>query len=69
MRYVKSRYIEWHREEAYRNYVCDSLRLQGEHKYIANRYSDFVNPKPVVSNAEAMKSAINALKVAGVTIT
>ena len=31
----------------YRIYVCDSLRLKGEGKYISTRYSDMINPKAI----------------------
>ena len=65
---MKSRYIEWRRENIYRNYVCDRFKLQGERKYISANYSDIVNPKPKVSSKEAMKTAIDTLKKSGVTI-
>jgi len=31
---------------AYRAYVTESLRLQGENKYIQRSWLDIINPKP-----------------------
>lgn len=65
---MEARYLEQQRTEIYRNYVCESLRLQGEHKYLTTPYKDIVNPKPKVSKKQAMTDAIKTLQHAGVVI-
>lgn len=41
-----ARLEQYRREMAYRVYVCDSLYLRAENKYIATRYSDIIFPPP-----------------------
>lgn len=43
MRYVKARLEKEQRDEAYRIFVCDSLQLMPQNKYISKRYSDLIN--------------------------
>lgn len=42
MRYVKARLEKEQRDEAYRIFVCDSLQLMPQNKYLAKRYSDLI---------------------------
>lgn len=44
MRYVIARFKQEYREDAYRIYVTDSLKLIGR---IDQRYYDFIKPEPV----------------------
>lgn len=39
-----ARLNEYRRVMTYRVYVCDSLYLRGENKYITMRYSDIIQP-------------------------
>lgn len=46
MRYVRAKVAEDDERMAYRAYVTESLRLQGENKYIQRSWLDIINPKP-----------------------
>ena len=47
MRYVMSRVAEQQDDLAYRIYISDMLRLQGEGKYLTARYIDIIRPKEI----------------------
>lgn len=38
-------------------YICESLRLQGENKYLSVRYSDLIEPQEQVSLREQQEQA------------
>ena len=47
MRYVKARYEEYNREEAYRFFITESLRLAPQGQYIQKSFYDIINnPQP-----------------------
>lgn len=50
MRYVKARVDEYNRDEAYRLFVTESLRLAPQQKYMTRNWIDFLkeikNPMP-----------------------
>jgi len=43
---VRAKYTEDDEHMAYRVYVTESLRLQGENKYIQRSWLDIINSKP-----------------------
>lgn len=45
MRYVSARVDEYKRDEAYRIFVTESLRLAPQQKYISKSLTDFIEPK------------------------
>ena len=45
MRYVEARIDEYNRDEAYRIYITEGLRLVPQNKYLTTSYSDFISPK------------------------
>lgn len=45
MRYIEARIDEFKREEMYRIFVSESLRLAPQNKWINITWSDFVNAK------------------------
>ena len=49
MRYVLARFRQDDEARAYRIYVCESFRLQGENKYLTISYKDIINPPKKVA--------------------
>ena len=47
MRYVKARIEEYHREETYRFFVTESLRLAPQGKVINKSYVELLKPQTV----------------------
>ena len=46
MRYVLARLSQDRREETYRIFVTESLRLIPQDRYLTKRYTEIVNPQP-----------------------
>jgi len=46
MRYYRAKVAEDEEQFAYRLYVTETLRLQGEGQYIAKSWLDLISPKP-----------------------
>lgn len=48
MRYVKARFDEYNRDEAYRTFISESLRLAPQGQYITMSLYDYINGAPQV---------------------
>lgn len=56
-----SRVAEQQDELTYRIYITDTLRLQGEGKYISSRYIDWIEPKKKEPEKSADDVAIDII--------
>jgi hypothetical protein len=61
---VRAKCTEDDERMAYRAYVTESLRLQGENKYIQRSWMDIINPKPVDTRT-GDEIALQVIKNAG----
>lgn len=66
MRYILAKIAEDDERTAYRAYVTESLRLQGENKYIQRSWLDIIDPKPV-DNRSGDEIAVQVLRNTGLT--
>lgn len=48
------------RQEAYRVYVTDSLKLQGESKYLTKRYIDLFEPRREIDVQAVIEHVVKA---------
>lgn len=55
---------EFHREETYRIFVSESLRLAPQHKCLAKKYTDFLKPQKI-DNRSGEQIASDVMKNAG----
>lgn len=74
MRYATARFNQHQRDLAYRIYVTDCLRMATENtakmsqgSYIAARFYDIINPKPV-DNRSGNEIAADIIKRAGIEV-
>lgn len=51
-RYVMAKLEEWNYDYAYRLYVTESLRLQGEQKYIGTSFEEILHPPKEIDGAQ-----------------
>jgi hypothetical protein len=66
MRYVNSRIWEHQREEAYRIYISESLRLLPQNKYIQKPYYEIIQPQ-TAQNVSGDEVAVDIITRAGLT--
>ena len=74
MRYAVARYQSQQRDLAYRIYISDCLRIISENtakigggSYIAAKFADIINPKPV-DNRTGEEIAADIIKLAGIEV-
>ena len=69
MRYAITRYKSHRRDEAYRIYVTDNLRIIGKNTgtYMDKRYYDMVNPK-IQDNRTGEEIVADVLSRAGIEV-
>mgnify|MGYP003297660114 CR=1 FL=1 len=65
MRYVEARLDDTTREEAYRFFVTESLRLAPQNKYITKSYHDMVNKPVKADNRTGDEIAADVILKAG----
>ena len=70
MRYVIARAKDYDEAMAYRIFISESLRLQGEGKYLTKSYMDIVRPKKVADedNRSADEIAESIIKGMGLKV-
>ena len=70
MRYVIARAKDYDEAMAYRIFISESLRLQGEGKYLTKSYMDIVRPKEVAvkDNRSADEIAESIIKGMGLKV-
>lgn len=71
MRYVRSRYVEYQHEMAYRIFVTDSLYEDAEHMRIASRerYYDYLYNKINTDKRSGDEIAMEVIKKAGLVVS
>lgn len=55
-------------EDYYRAYVCESLHLAPQNKYLTKRYADILKPPPKADNRQPQEIAADIAKKAGLVI-
>lgn len=51
-RYVQAKLDKWNYDYAYRLYITESLKLQGEQKYICASFDEILHPPKEINGAE-----------------
>lgn len=63
MRYVMAKAEQEQRDHTYRMFVTESLRLQGEGKYITCKYNDLVKPRNEDDGQEVIEEVFENLNL------
>lgn len=66
MRYVEARLGKYKREETYRFFVTESLRLAPQHKFLTKSYREFLKPQKI-DTRNGDEIAIDVIKKAGLS--